>query len=128
MKTIAAHALCVQLRRQREHLGNLRIAAVERSVEAGHLRQLRQTFEQQADRREIVRLVQRRQRNEFLERLQHLRVDSYGPAELEPAMHDAVAYANQSRTGLDSRADERRDGLARRRGRARRLRPRTAPP
>ena len=34
--------------------------------------------EQRADRREVVRLVQRRQRHEFLERREHVRVDAHG--------------------------------------------------
>ena len=71
VEAVAADALRVQLRGQREHLRDLRVAAVERGVEAGHLRQLRRALQQQADRRQVVRLMQRRERNELLQRLQH---------------------------------------------------------
>ena len=52
-----------------------------------------------ADRREVVRLVQRRERHELLERRQHRRVDAHRLRVLEPAVHDAVADADQAVLG-----------------------------
>ena len=52
-------------RGQRHELGDGRLAAVEARVEAGHLRHVRQALGDGFDRREVVRLMQRRQRNQL---------------------------------------------------------------
>ena len=44
-----------------------------------------------ADRRQIVRLVQRRERHELLELAQHSAVDQRRLGEVEPAVHHAMA-------------------------------------
>ena len=66
---------------------------MERGVEAGDLRQLRQAREQEADRREVVRLVQRRERHVFLQRVDDRGVDARRLRVLEPAVHDPMADA-----------------------------------
>ena len=57
----------VQLGRDRKALRDVGIRAVKRSVEASYLRQVRQHGGSGANRGQVVRLVQRRERNEFLE-------------------------------------------------------------
>ena len=69
MEPVALHALSRQFFRQREHLGQPRVAAVERRVEAGDLRQFRPPLEQHANRRQVVRLMQRRERRQRAESL-----------------------------------------------------------
>ena len=91
MEAVAAHARVVELLRQREHLRERRVGAVERGVEAGDLRQLRRALQQRADRREVVRLVQRRERHELLE-LRHDRgVDADRRGVVGAAVDDAMA-------------------------------------
>jgi len=80
-------------------LRDLRVAAVKRRIEAGDLGQLRQTVQQQSDRSEIVRLMQRCQRNELLECPQHTCVESHRAREFKAAMHDAMTYASQPVAG-----------------------------
>ena len=91
MEAVAAEAGLVKLRRQRESLGDVRVRPVERRVEAGHLRNLGSALEQGGDRREVVKLVQRRQRDELLQRFEdtHVRADRRG--KLEAAVDDPVA-------------------------------------
>ena len=62
------------------------VAAMERGVEAGDLRQSRPIAQQRPDRRQIVRLMQRRQRHVALEPRQHL-VDRPGPGGRIPGRH-----------------------------------------
>ena len=59
--------------RQREACASSGMRAMERGVEAGHLRQCRAPARAGRDRRQVVRLVQRRQRHERLERGQRSR-------------------------------------------------------
>ena len=61
VKPVAPHPLLVQRVGQRERLLDLRRGAVKRRVEARDLRQFRVHRQRHADRRQIVRLVQRRQ-------------------------------------------------------------------
>ena len=95
VEAVAPHAGFVQLRGQREALRDVGIGAVERGIEAGDLRQLRRALEQAPDRREVVRLMQRRERNQLLERRHHVRIDAHRLREVEPAVHDAMSDADQ---------------------------------
>ena len=91
VKAVAAHALLVPAVRDREPVGDLGMAAVERGVEAGDLGHLRLARADLADRRQIVRLVQRRQRHQPLEPLQHRVVHQDRRVEVRAAMDDPVA-------------------------------------
>ena len=57
MEAVAAHALRIEALGQRVMIGERTVAAVERRIEAGDLRQFGTSFENGADRREIVRLM-----------------------------------------------------------------------
>ncbi len=63
--------------RQREQLRDFRLRAVERGVEARHLRHGRHRADHRPDRREVVRLVQRRERHQSFEFREHLGVDPH---------------------------------------------------
>jgi hypothetical protein len=93
VEAIAAHALVVQFHRQCEHLRQFGLRAVEGGVEAGHLRHARLAFEHQPDRHQVVRLVQRRQRDELLQVRQHFAVHAHRRRVLHANMHDAMADA-----------------------------------
>ncbi len=67
---------------------------------------VRGTLQKRPDRREVVRLVQRRQRNELLQRRDHGCVDANGLAELESAVDDAMADGDEAMLG-ELRAQER---------------------
>ena len=67
MKAIATNPGRREARRQREQLRHLGNGAVESRVEAGELWRTRQPPEHDADRREVVRLVQRRERHVTVE-------------------------------------------------------------
>jgi hypothetical protein len=75
VETVAPHARLVELLRDREPVGELRVGAVERSVEAGHLRRSGPLPQQRPDRGQVVRLVQRCQRHQPLQVGQHRRVE-----------------------------------------------------
>ena len=62
VEAVAADALVVERARQGVAVGVRGVAAVEGGVEAGDLRHVRVDLHREADRREVVRLVQRRQR------------------------------------------------------------------
>ena len=105
MEAVAAHPLLVQRRGQREHLRDFRIAAMEGGVEACHLRQLRQPLQQEADGRQVVRLVQRRKRDVFLECGQNGAVEHDRLRVFEAAVHHAMTDTDESMVG-EFRPDE----------------------
>jgi len=71
------------------------VAAVEGGVEAGDLRQFGAAREQCVDRRQIIGLVQRSERNVALEMRQHLGVHLHGAVVVGAAMHDAMANGDE---------------------------------
>ena len=91
MEAIAPHAALGIFVGQREELGDLGLRAVEGRIEARDLRQVRPVAADEADRLQIVRLVERCERNVLVELREHGIVDQRGTAEIHAAMHDAVA-------------------------------------
>ena len=92
VEAVAAHALGVEPLRNGVMIRDRAVAAMKRGIEAGDLRQIGKALEQRADRREIVRLVQRRQRNVALEIVRARRASiRTGSVVLRSAMHDAMA-------------------------------------
>ena len=117
VEAVAAHALVVEVARQRVAVGVLGMPAVEGGVEAGHLRHGRVDLHCEPDRREIVRLVQRRQRCERGQPRQDGRIDAHRPVVVGTAVHDAVADRPQFEAAERSRASDaappwRREGPA----------------
>ncbi len=90
MKTVAAHATLGKCMRKCERLRHRWLAVMERRVEARDLRQLRRAGKERLDRRQVVRLVQRRERNVFFEPRNHRGVETDRLDEFQSAVHDAV--------------------------------------
>ncbi|MBB5763377.1 hypothetical protein HNR01_003009 [Methylorubrum rhodesianum] len=95
MEAVAAHALPGHLPRDREELRDLRLRAVEGGVEAGDLRQVGELLPDDADRLQVVRLVQRRQRHQPFQGVEHRLVHPHGRRVGETPMHDAVAHGGE---------------------------------
>ena len=91
MEAVAPHAVRGQFARQGELLGECRLAAMEGGVEAGDLRQVRGCFQNRRDGRQIVRLVQWRERHELPELGEDGCVDPRRRGVGGSAMYDAVA-------------------------------------
>ena len=99
VESVALHALPRQLLGQREHLGHRRVAAMERRVEAGDLRQFRPPLEQHPDRGQVVRLVQRRERRQRAESLHDVAIHQDRLRERGAAVDDAMAHPGQPMFG-----------------------------
>lgn len=69
MEAVAQDALVCEGPRQGEQLRDARLRSVELGVEAGDLRKFRPTRADGADRREVVRLMAGRERDEPFEPL-----------------------------------------------------------
>ena len=115
VKAVAADAALPQRVRQRQHLLHLRQRAVERGVEARDLRQVRRLGEQDLDRLQRERLVQRRQRDVALQVRQHRMVHADRRRVLAAAVHDAVGHGRgQPSAGLLDARSRARAALRRR--------------
>ena len=90
MKAVAADPFGVEAFRDRVMIGDGTVAAVEGGIEAGDLRQVRKAGEKDADRRQVVGLVQRRQRHVTFEIGEHVAIDPDRPVILRAAMYDTV--------------------------------------
>ena len=97
VKAVAADALLVQRLRQREALVDLRLRAVESGVETGDLRHGREGRARGLHPRQVVRLVQRRQRLQRRHRGEDGVVDQHRPGKGRAPMHDAVAHGHHRR-------------------------------
>ena len=97
MEAVAADAVVVEPARQGEPVGELGMAAVERGIEAGDLRQVGLDRGDRADAGEIVRLMQRRERAERLEPGEHRGIDAHRRRVVDAAVHHPVADAEQRR-------------------------------
>jgi len=93
MEAVATHAAIGDGLREREGLRDRRLRAMERGVEAGDLWQLRRPYEQVANRREIVRLMQRRERDECLEPGEHGLVDAHRQGVVETPVENSMPHA-----------------------------------
>ena len=91
MKAVAPHPLVVERARQGIAVRMRRPSAVEGGVEAGDLRHPRIELHREADGREIVGLVQRRQRLERRQPVEHRGIDPHRPRMVRPPMHHPVA-------------------------------------
>ena len=76
-------------------VGERIMPAVESGIKAGDLRQVRPPRPQRPDRRQVVWLMQRRQRHIALEFRQDLRVDQYRPVIVGPAMDDPMSDGDE---------------------------------
>ena len=91
MKAVAAHAFRVEVLRDRVVIRQRMMRAVEGGVEAGDLRKVGRACAERMDRREVVGLMQRRQRRVALEVREHLVVDHDRLVVSRSAMNDPMA-------------------------------------
>jgi len=77
MKTVAPYPAGGELPGQRIGLGDRRLAAMERGIEASHLTDVRRGGRDRADRGDVVRLMQRRERHQTFQCCQDLIVDQH---------------------------------------------------
>src|SRR5262245_44885328 len=73
VKTVALHARFANLSRERHELSELGLGPMEARIETCHLRYMRQPLKHGLNRRQIVRLMQRRERFERMQVGKHLR-------------------------------------------------------
>ena len=91
VEAVAPHTLVMQRLGQCKTLIHGRLADVKRGVETGDLRHPGKGLHRRAYPRQVVRLVQWRQRFEARQLGQHLCIDTHRRAKQRAAMHDAVA-------------------------------------
>ena len=91
MEAVAANALLEQAPRKREQLGHPRLRAVETVIETGDLRQCRMQLGQRLDCRQIMRKVQRKERDELFNLGNGLVVQPRRAAVGRPAEHHPVS-------------------------------------
>ena len=94
MEAVALHALRANLSRQRHQFSDCGMTTVKARVEARDLRHVRQPGGYRVDGGEVVRLVQRRQRDQLAQLRQGLWGDDHRAGEVGSAMNDAMADAN----------------------------------
>ena len=105
MEAVGEDALVGEFARQAVELGQPRHGAVEGGVEAGHLRQVRHMFGDHVDRRQVVRLVQGRQRNQRPHGAERRSIDQDRTGEIAPAMDHPVSGGDDAKAlVVDARA------------------------
>ena len=90
MESVAPDALGMKLMRNCVVVRDRVVVAVKRGIEAGDLRKRRKVGQQRADRRQIMRLMQRRQRDEPLQPRHDAMIDQHRPVIVRTAMNDAM--------------------------------------
>ena len=108
VEAVAANALRVETFRQGEVIGNRAMTAVESRIEAGDLRQLRKARAERLHGGEIVRLMQRRQRDVALELGEDGCVDQDRLVVFRSAVHDAVPDSGGLEASVPRGATRRR--------------------
>ena len=95
MKAIPADAALVEAHRQREHLGDFRPTPVERGVEAHELWYVGPALGHRPDRRQFLRLMERRQGDQGVQHGQDGVVHAQRAVVLPAAVDDAMADGNR---------------------------------
>ena len=90
VEAVSAHALGVEMVRQRVVVGNRAMAAMKRRVEACDLGQVRKAGENRSDRRQVAGLVQRGQRSVPFQVRKHAGIDHDRPVICRTAVHDPM--------------------------------------
>src|SRR5690242_4989261 len=91
VESVTPDALLIEFVGKRITVGKLGMAAMKGRVETSDLRELRLSLQQHADWREVIWLVQWRERREVVQPLDQSLVDQHRSAVIGPAMHDAMA-------------------------------------
>ena len=120
VKAVAMHAALGDLGRQREGLGDRWLGTMKRRIKTGDLRQVGTIQHQAPNRREIVRLVQRRQRDELVQGVIDACIHAHRATARGATMHDTMTHGAQivaSASGIKMLEEQRqcsvmRHGLA----------------
>lgn len=96
MEPVAPYAGLGQAPGQRKRLSQWRLRRVECGVEAGHLGEFGRARRDRPDGGEIVRLVQRRERHQPFERVEHRRAHPHRRREFESPVDHAMAGSHQA--------------------------------
>jgi len=91
MEALAAHALCCELPRQGEFLNERRFASMKGGIKTSNLWNSGGNSGDCADRSDVVRLMQRRERHERFKRGHDLVVDQNRGRVVQTTVHHAVA-------------------------------------
>ena len=102
MEAVPPDALIVIFVWDREGFGREAVAAMERGVEAGHLKHTGIAGFDGFDRRQIVRLVQGRQRHQFPQLRHHSRSDHGRAGVIGAAMNDPVTHRQDPRVAQEA--------------------------
>ena len=92
MQAVAANTGFVEFVGERVEIGELRMRAMKRGVEAGDLRQAGTTQQESLDQCQAVRLMQGRKRHELVEQREDMRVDHHRCGEMGSTMHDTMPH------------------------------------
>src|SRR5215475_14172464 len=95
MKTVTPDPLGMERAGNRIAVRDLRMVAMEGGIEACNLQKCWRLAHQRANRRQVVRLVKRRQRDELLELLEGRRIDDRRCMKLRAAMNDAMTHGDR---------------------------------
>src|SRR5208337_3134688 len=90
VEPITSHTLGVQRQWYRKVIRQRAVPTMKCRIETGDLREVRETTQDRPDRRKIVRLVKRRQRDVAFESRQHILIDPDRLVVVRAAMHHAV--------------------------------------
>ena len=90
VKSVAAHTLGIEMFGNGVVIGDRAVLAMKCGVEARHLRQPQPVDHDRPDGSQIMRLMQRRERDVSLKAAQHLLRHKDGLIEFRPAMHDPM--------------------------------------
>src|SRR3981189_2834891 len=100
MKSVTAYAFGVKLMRYCIVICDRVMRTVKRGIEAGYLRKSWKMGQKWADRRQVMRLMKRGQRNEPLQPGYDAMVDQHRPVIIRTAMNDAMTNRHRSDTKL----------------------------
>ena len=100
VKAVALHAGAADLPGQRNQFRDGRLTAMEARVEAGDLRHAGKPLGHRVNRRQVVRLMERGERDQLPQILQNRRRDNGRTGEPCAAMHDAVTDTKNPRAAV----------------------------
>jgi hypothetical protein len=107
VEAVASYACVEEVARQGEALGDLRQAAMERGVEARHLREARRTRGDGVEDGELRGKMKRREPHERIERGAQHRIDSGGRAVRRSAVNEPMTHGVRRRQRCSTERFER---------------------
>ena len=100
VESVALHDARADVARQRHDLGDGGLPPVEAGVEASYLRHAGKLLGDRVDRRQVVRLMERSERNQRSQLLQNRRGEDGGTCKAGTPMDNAMTDAEHARTAV----------------------------